>query len=142
MPRTHGDGIIHVSEINTLVEVDEPLPEVDYHQKSDKATEEIGKYCAELIDDRSVLQMGIGAIPDAVLSCLHNHKDLGLHTEMFSDGILPLVERGIITNAYKNKHRGKLVTSFAIGTRKLYDFIDDNPQVAFLDIEYVNDTRV
>lgn len=142
MPRTHGDGIIHISEINTLVEVDEPLPEVDYYQKNNKTAEAIGKYCAELIEDKSVLQMGIGAIPDAVLACLHNHKDLGLHTEMFSDGILPLVERGIITNAFKNKHKGKIVTSFAIGTRKLYDFIDDNPQVVFLDIEYVNDTRV
>ena len=142
MPRTHGDGIIHIREINTLVEVDEPLPEVDYHQKNNKVAGDIGRHCAELIEDRSVLQMGIGAIPDAVLSCLHNHKDLGMHTEMFSDGILPLVEKGIITNAFKNKHKGKIVTSFAIGTRKLYDFIDDNPQVVFLDIEYVNDTRV
>ena len=142
MPRTHGDGIIHVREINTLVEVDEPLPEVDYQPKRSQAAEDIGRYCAELIEDRSVLQMGIGAIPDAVLSCLHDHKDLGLHTEMFSDGILPLVEKEVITNAYKNKHKGKIVTSFAIGTRKLYDFIDDNPQVVFLDIDYVNDTRV
>src|SRR5687768_16314539 len=142
MPRTHGDGIIHVNEINTLVEVDEALPEVDYHQKTNIEAENIGKYCAELIEDKSVLQMGIGAIPDAVLSCLHNHRDLGLHTEMFSDGILPLVDKGIITNAFKSKHKGKIVTSFAIGTRKLYDFIDDNPQVVFLDIEYVNDTRV
>lgn len=94
------------------------------------------------IKDRSALQMGIGAIPDAVLSCLHNHKDLGMHTEMFSDGIIPLVEKGIITNKYKKKHRGKIVTGFAIGTKKLYDFIDDNPQVVFLDIDYVNDTKV
>ncbi len=142
MPRTHGDGIIHINNIHSLVEIDEPLPEVDYHQKIDLNAEKIGAFCAELIEDRSTLQMGIGAIPDAVLSCLHNHKDLGLHTEMFSDGILPLVEKGIITNKYKNKHPGKMVTSFVIGTRKLYDFIDDNPLVAFLDIAYVNDTRV
>ena len=142
MPRTHGDGIIHISEINTLVEIDEPLPEVSYHDKINETTLSIGKYCAELIDDGSALQMGIGAIPDAVFSCLHNHKDLGIHTEMFSDGIIPLVEKGIITNKYKIKHRGKIVTGFAIGTKKLYDFIDDNPQVVFLDIDYVNDTKV
>lgn len=142
MPRTHGDGMIHISEINSLVEVDEPLPEVSYQNKVDEIALKIGSYCAELIEDGSTLQMGIGAIPDAILSCLHNHKDLGIHTEMFSDGIIPLVEKGIITNKYKNKHRGKIVTSFVIGTKKLYDFIDDNPQVVFLDASYVNDTSV
>ncbi len=142
MPRTHGDGIIHVSEIHTMVEIDEALPEVAYGSRVDETTMTIGKYCAELIEDRSALQMGIGAIPDAVLSCLTNHKDLGIHTEMFSDGVIPLVERGVITNKYKKKHRGKIVTGFAIGTRKLYDFIDDNPQVVFLEIDYVNDTKV
>lgn len=142
MPRTHGDGIIHISEINTVVEVDEALPEVSYNKLVNETSLTIGKYCAELIDDRSALQMGIGAIPDAVLSCLHNHKDLGIHTEMFSDGVIPLVEKGIVTNKYKKKHRGKIVTGFAIGTKKLYDFIDDNPQVVFLEIEYVNDTKV
>lgn len=142
MPRTHGDGIIHISEINTVVEVDEALPEVSYNKLVNETSLTIGRYCAELIDDRSALQMGIGAIPDAVLSCLHNHKDLGIHTEMFSDGVIPLVEKGIITNKYKKKHRGKIVTGFAIGTKKLYDFVDDNPQVVFLEIEYVNDTKV
>jgi acyl-CoA hydrolase len=86
--------------------------------------------------------MGIGGIPDAVLSCLCNHRDLGVHTEMFSDGIVPLVEKGVITNKFKHKHRGKLVTGFAVGTKRLYDFVDDNPEVAFLDISYVNDTKV
>lgn len=142
MPRTHGDGIIHVKDIHTLVEIDEALPEVTYGSRADETTMTIGKYCAELIEDRSALQMGIGAIPDAVLSCLTNHKDLGIHTEMFSDGVIPLVECGVITNKYKKKHRGKIVTGFAIGTRKLYDFIDDNPQVVFLEIDYVNDTKV
>ena len=142
MPRTHGDGIIHVNDIHTFVQIDEALPEVSYASRSDETTMTIGKYCAELIEDRSALQMGIGAIPDAVLSCLTNHKDLGIHTEMFSDGVIPLVERGVITNKYKKKHRGKIVTGFAIGTRKLYDFIDDNPQVVFLEIDYVNDTKV
>ncbi len=142
MPRTHGDGIIHLSEINTLVEVNEELPEVSYSDKINKTSLAIGGYCAQLIEDRSTLQMGIGAIPDAVLTCLHNHKDLGIHTEMFSDGIIPLVKKGIITNKYKNKHRYKMVTGFAIGTKKLYEFLDDNPQVFFLEIDYVNDTRI
>lgn len=142
MPRTHGDGIIHISEIHTLVGVDEALPEVNYSSKADETTMTIGKFCAELIDDRSTLQMGIGAIPDAVLSCLKDHKDLGVHTEMFSDGVISLVERGVITNKFKKKHRGKIVTGFAIGSRRLYDFIDDNPQVVFLEIDYVNDTKV
>lgn len=142
MPRTHGDGVIHINEIHTLVEVDEALPEVNYGLKIDKTAQIIGKYCAELIEDRSCLQMGIGAIPDAVLSCLNNHKDLGVHTEMFSDGVVSLVEKGVISNKFKKKHRGKIATGFAIGTRRLYDFIDDNPQVVFLEIDYVNDTKV
>jgi len=142
MPRTHGDGIIHISEIHTLVSVDEALPEVNYGSRVDETAMTIGRFCAELIEDRSTLQMGIGAIPDAVLSCLKSHKDLGIHTEMFSDGVISLVENGVITNKFKKKHRGKIVTGFAIGTRKLYDFIDDNPQVVFLEIDYVNDTKV
>lgn len=142
MPRTHGDGMIHLKEIHALVEVDEALPEVSYQSLMNETSLTIGRYCAELIEDRSALQMGLGAIPDAVLSCLHNHKDLGIHTEMFSDGVIPLVEKGIITNKYKKNHQGKIVTGFAIGTKKLYDFIDDNPQVVFLEIEYVNDTKV
>jgi acyl-CoA hydrolase len=142
MPRTLGDGLIHKSTIHIMVEVNEPLPEISYANKIDAASLKIGKNCAELIEDGSTLQMGIGAIPDAVLSCLGTHKDLGIHTEMFSDGIIPLVENGVITNKYKAKHRGKIVTSFAIGTKKLYNFIDDNPMVSFLDIDYVNDTNV
>lgn len=142
MPRTHGDGILHISCFDTLVNVVDDLPEVSYTDKIDESSMTIGKYCAELIDDRSTLQLGIGHIPDAVLACLGNHKDLGVHTEMFSDGILPLVNKGIITNNYKKKHKGKIVTSFVVGTRKLYDFVDDNPMVSFLDVDYVNDTKV
>lgn len=142
MPRTHGDGIIHISQIHSFVGTNDPLPEVHYGKKINQASLTIGKYCAELIEDRSTLQMGIGAIPDAVLSCLDSHKDLGIHTEMFSDGVIPLVEKGVITNKYKNKHRGKIATGFVIGSRKLYDFVDDNPQVVFLDIDYLNDTKV
>lgn len=142
MPRTLGDGILHYTQIDTLVEVNEALPEVNYSAELSPETLAIGQHCAGLIDDRSCLQMGIGSIPDAVLSSLRGHKDLGIHTEMFSDGILPLVESGVITNQYKKKHRGKIVTGFAAGSRKLYDFVHDNPQVAFLDIDYVNDTAV
>jgi acyl-CoA hydrolase len=142
MPRTHGDGIISLSEIDRIVEINEPLPEVSYRKKIDEKSLAIGKHIAELIEDGSTLQMGIGAIPDAVLSCIHHHKDLGVHTEMFSDGLIPLVKKGIINNKYKVKHRGKIVTSFVVGTRELYDFVDDNPEVAFFDIDYVNDTKV
>lgn len=142
MPRTHGDGIIHENNIHTFVEIDESLPEVSYQKRIDEISLIIGKYCSELIEDGATLQMGIGAIPDAVLSCLYNHKDLGIHTEMFSDGVLPLVKKGIVNNKYKVKHRGKIVTSFVIGTKELYNFVDDNPMVSFLDIDYVNDTNV
>jgi 4-hydroxybutyrate CoA-transferase len=141
VPRTHGDGIIHVKDIDIMVEHDEPLHEtiIPAPSETEKA---IGKYIAELVDDYSTLQMGIGAIPNAVLSCLGNHKDLGIHSEMFSDGILPLVENGVITGKYKKKHPGMIVGSFVIGTKKLYDFIDDNPMVKMLDSEYVNNTDV
>lgn len=142
MPRTHGDGILHISSFDTLVNVVDELTEVSYTHKITDEAMAIGRFIADLIDDRSTLQMGIGHIPDAVLACLGNHKDLGIHTEMFSDGLLPLVEKGIITNAYKKKHRGKIITSFVVGTRKLYDFVDDNAMVGFLDIDYVNDTKV
>ncbi len=142
MPRTHGDGIIHQSCFDATVLCDEPLPEVSYSHKIDDASMTIGRHCAELIEDRSTLQLGIGHIPDAVLTCLNNHKDLGIHTEMFSDGILPLVESGVITNKYKKKYRNRIVTGFVLGTKKLYDFVDDNPMIAFLDIDYVNDAGI
>ncbi len=142
MPRTHGDGHIHFSRFNAMVWEETNLPEVDYSAKADAATEQIGKYVAELIEDRSTLQLGIGAIPDAVLRYLVNHKGLGLHTEMFSDGVVPLVERGIVTNEFKAICPGKTVTSFILGTRKVYDFVDDNPSIAFMDVSFVNDTSV
>lgn len=103
---------------------------------------QIGKYVAQLVEDRATLQMGIGAIPNAVLSQLGDHKDLGIHSEMFSDGVLELVEKGVITGKYKRKHPGTIVSSFVIGSRKLYDFVDDNPNVRMLDFEYVNKTKV
>lgn len=142
MPRTHGDGFVHVSRIDAMVEANDVLPQVNYGSRISESEMTIGKKVAELIEDRSTLQMGIGAIPDAVLQSLGHCKDLGIHTEMFSDGVIDLVKKGVVTNAYKKKHRGKVVTAFAIGTDKLYHFIDDNPSFAFLEADYVNDTRV
>ncbi len=102
----------------------------------------IGRHVAGLVEDGATLQMGIGAIPDAVLSFLTNHKDLGVHTEMFSDGVLPLIESGVINNKMKKQHKGVIVSGFLLGSRKLYDFVDDNPLIRMLDIQYVNDTSV
>jgi len=142
MPRTHGDGEIHASRFDAMIWEDAALPEVNYTEKNDPIAEQIGRYVAELIEDRSTLQMGIGSIPDAVLRYLGNHKGLGIHTEMFSDGVIPLVEKGVVTNEFKVVQPGKIVTTFALGTRKLYDFVDDNPSVAFMDVAFVNDTSV
>jgi acyl-CoA hydrolase len=141
MPRTHGDGLVHIDRIAFAVEVDDPLFE---HKPAvlTEAERAIAHHVAGLIEDGATLQMGIGAIPDAVLAALHSHKDIGIHTEMFSDGIIDLVERGVITGRLKKTHPGKVVGGFAMGTRRLYDFINDNPQVALLDIAYVNDTAV
>lgn len=141
MPRTHGEGLIHISEFDALVEVNEELPEV-FMGGEDEISKIIGRFCAELIPDGATLQMGIGAIPDATLSCLGNHKNLGVHTEMFSDGLLPLLESGVVNNQLKRKHAGRTVTGFVLGSRKLYDFVDDNPSVAFIGIDYVNDESV
>ncbi|HRO41867.1 MAG TPA: acetyl-CoA hydrolase/transferase C-terminal domain-containing protein [Flavipsychrobacter sp.] len=142
MPRTQGDGHIHFSKFDSMVWEDAALPEVNYGDKVDDVAKKIGENVATLIEDGSTLQMGIGAIPDAVLRSLSNHKGLGVHTEMFSDGVIPLVESGVITNEHKKIRRGKIVTTFAAGTRKLYDFVDDNPFVVFMDVTYVNDTAV
>ncbi|MCW5910337.1 MAG: acetyl-CoA hydrolase/transferase family protein [Cyclobacteriaceae bacterium] len=142
MPRTHGDGFIHISKLDAVVEAHDPLPQVNYGARISESDRIIGKKVAELVEDRSTLQMGIGAIPDAVLQSLDHCKDLGVHTEMFSDGVIDLVKKGVVTNAYKKKHRGKVVTAFAIGTDKLYNHVNDNPGFAFLEADYVNDTRV
>ncbi len=141
MPRTHGDGLLHISEITHAIEHSEQL----YQFKPDDPSEQemrIGRFVADLIENGSTLQMGIGNIPNAVLSALDNHKNLGVHTEMFSDGIIPLVEKGIINNSKKKLHPGKIVGGFVMGTQKLYDFVDDNPQVQMLDVAYVNDSMV
>ncbi len=142
MPRTHGVGHIHFSKFSAAIFVDEPLPEVNYGEKITSAEEKIGANIAELIEDRSTLQMGIGAIPDAVLNSLHHHKDLGIHTEMFSNGILDLMKSGAVTNSYKKKHPGKVVSSFTTGSAELYQTIHDNPEFSFHEAAYVNDTAV
>ena len=141
MPRTHGDGILHISEIDYAVEVTDELPELSSMELSPEEIE-IGKYCAELVEDGATIQMGIGAIPNAVLLALTDHKDLGVHTEMFSDGLIPLLESGVVNGKKKKIHPKKVVASFVMGTRKLYDFIDDNPEIAMLDVAYVNDPAV
>lgn len=141
VPRTHGDGIIHIDRINLAIEVNEPI----HTSKLSPPTEielQIGKHVAGLIEDGATLQMGIGGIPNVVLSNLMNHKRLGIHTEMFSDGILPLIEKGVITGEEKKVKTGKIVTCFAVGTQKLYDFIDDNPIVHFKEAAYTNDTAI
>ncbi len=142
VPRTHGDGLIHTDRFFKMVYHEEPLPEVDYGAKTGKNELIIGKHIAELIDDGSTIQMGIGTIPDAVLKSLYNHKNLGVHTEMCSDGVIDLMEKDVINNKFKKIHPNKFVTSFAIGTKKLYDYVNDNPAFAFLDIDYVNDPHV
>lgn len=142
MPRTHGDGMIHTDRFTKMVFHDSPLPEENYSSKVGPNEMLIGKHIADMIDDGSTLQMGIGTIPDAVLSFLDNHKNLGVHTEMLSDGIIDLVEKDVINNKCKAKHPGKTITSFAIGSRKLYDYVNDNSSFNFLDIEYVNNPHV
>ncbi len=142
MPRTHGDTQVHISKFSAMVWHEAELPEVDYACKMDEASLKIGEHVASLIEDGSTLQMGIGCIPDAVLRYLSNHKGLGIHTEMFSDGVIPLVESGVITNEHKKIRPGKIVSTFTIGTQKLYDFVDDNPHITFMDVSYVNDTAI
>jgi len=141
MPRTHGDGVIDVDQIDAFVDGDDPLHEVPPPVLTD-VERAIGRICAELIEDGATLQMGIGAIPDGVLAALGGHKNLGIHTEMFSDGALDLIESGVINGLHKRSHPGKVVATFVMGTRRMYDFIDDNPQVAMLDVAYTNDTAV
>ena len=141
VPRTRGDGIIHISDIDYAIEVDVPL-HATIPTEPTEIEKAIGYNVASLIEDGATLQMGIGNIPNAALANLHNHKQLGIHTEMFSDGIIPLIEKGIVTGEKKIKKRGKVVTCFAMGTQKLYDFIDDNPIIHFREAAYTNDTAI
>lgn len=141
MPRTHGDGIIHVSEIDAFVECDEPLPTMHAGEPTE-VEQKIGNLVASLIEDKSTLQMGIGAIPNAVLSQLGNHKNLGLHTEMFSDGVIDLILKDVINGNYKKIHPGRALTTFLMGTKRLYDYVDDNPFIEMRTSDYVNDVSI
>lgn len=141
VPRAWGDAIIPTSMIDYFVEDDRPLTPAHFSEPN-AIEQAIGKQCANIIEDGATLQMGIGAIPNAVLSELHNHKNLGIHTEMFADGVLPLVEKGIINGSMKGIDKGKMVATFLMGSQKVYDFIDDNPMVAMMDVGYTNAPRV
>lgn len=141
VPRAWGDAIIPLSMIDTFVECDSKLEPAHFSEPS-PIEAAIGRNCAALIEDGATLQMGIGAIPNAVLAQLGGHKNLGIHTEMFADGVLPLVDKGVINGAEKNIDKGKMVSTFLMGSQKIYDFIDDNPMVAMMDVGYTNDPYV
>ncbi len=143
MPRTLGDSFIHVSRINYIVPVDYPIPELAMGEGGESETiEKIAAHIAGLIPDGATMQLGIGAIPDAVLKYLYDKKDLGIHTELFSDGVIDLVNAGVLTNARKSLHTGKIVAGFLMGSKRLYDWVDDNPMIELHRTEYVNDPFV
>ncbi len=142
MPRTHGDSFIHINKINSMVWHKAELPEVDYSSKVTEAVKNIGYNIATLVEDGATLQLGIGSIPDQVLKNLSTHANLGIHTEMFSDGVIALITSGVINNSRKKLNNGRSVTSFITGTRRLYDFVNDNPGIRVMDISYVNDTSI
>ncbi len=141
MPRTHGDSFLHVEHINYLVPFEEELSEV-VPAPADEVAHQIGGHVAGLIEDGSTLQMGIGAIPNGVLAALTGHRHLGVHTEMFSDGLLDLIEKGVVDNEAKSYHKGKTVTSFVMGTRRLYDFVHDNPMIEMHPVSFTNDPDI
>ena len=141
VPRAFGDAFIHISQIDIFCEDNTPLKEAHFAVPNEIETQ-IGKNCAALIEDGACLQMGIGSIPNAVLAQLTNHKDLGIHTEMFADGVLPLVESGVINGRNKGTDKGKMVSTFLMGSQKVYDFIDNNPGVLMMDVGYTNDPYI
>ena len=141
MPRTHGDSFIHVSEIDFVVETEQDIIELP-PPRIGPVEEAIGRHIAGLVDDGACLQLGIGGIPDAVLAFLHEKNDLGIHSEMFSEGVVDLYNEGVITNRNKTINRDKMVANFLMGTRRLYDFVDDNPAVNMFPVNYVNDPYV
>ena len=143
MPRTLGDAFIHVSRLNYIVPVDYPIAEMSMGDgKPSPKIEKMAAYIAEMIPDGATMQMGIGAVPDAVLKYLYDKKDLGVHTELFSDGVIDLVEAGVLTSAAKTLHEGKILAGFVIGTKRLYDWVHDNPLIEMRRTEYVNDPFV
>ena len=140
MPRTLGDSFIHVSRLNYIVPVNYPIPEMAMAEEGNtEVVEKIAGFISDLIPDGATMQLGIGAIPDAVLKYLRNKKDLGVHSELFSDGVIDLVNEGVLTNARKSLHPGKIIAGFMLGTRQLYEWADDNPLIEFHRTEYVND---
>jgi len=141
MPRTFGDALVHINQFSACVVIEEELQDMKFVAPTD-AEKAIGRNIAEIIEDGATLQMGIGGIPNAVLTYLTNHKNLGVHTEMFSEGIVDLVERGVVNGSKKKVNPYKIVSGFAMGTRRLYDFMDDNPEIEMKDIAYVNDTAI
>lgn len=141
MPRVHGDGFIHIDEIDHYIEVDEPLPVPLFHE-STAEEKRIGALVASLVENGSCLQVGIGTIPNAVLDALSSHKNLGVHSEMWSDGVLKLIQKGVVDNSQKLVHAGKTVSGFIFGSQAVYDFINDNPSVVQLGIDYINNPRV
>jgi acetyl-CoA hydrolase len=138
MPRTHGDSFLHISQVDYLVEADAELPEVGCDPPDEVATR-IGDFVVSLIENGATIQTGIGTIPNAVLTSLSGHQHLGVHTEMFSDGLLPLIESGVIDCSAKSYHEGRVVSSFVIGSRRLYDFVDDNPMIEMHPVTFTND---
>lgn len=143
MPRTLGDAFIHVSRLNYIVPVDYSLPEMKMGGDGpDEVTEKIAGFIADLIPDGATMQLGIGAIPDAVLKFLYHKKDLGVHSELFSDGVIDLVDAGVVTNARRSIHTGKITAGFIIGTQRLYKWVDDNPLIELHPTEYINDPFV
>ncbi len=143
MPRTLGDSFIHVSRLNHIIPVDYPIPEMPMAEEGNSdVVERIAGFIAELIPDGATMQLGIGAIPDAVLKYLHYKKDLGVHSELFSDGVIDLVNEGVLTNARKSLHPGKIIAGFMLGTQQLYKWSDDNPLIEMHRTEYVNDPFV
>jgi 4-hydroxybutyrate CoA-transferase len=143
MPRTLGDSFIHVSRLHSVVPVDYPLMEMKMGgEGEDEVVQKIAEYIAELVPDGATMQMGIGAIPDAVLNFLYEKRDLGVHTELFSDGVIDLVEAGVLTSSKKTLHPGKIIAGFILGTQRLYNWVNDNPLIELHPTEYINDPFV
>lgn len=142
MPRAHGESFMHLDEFDFLVEEDTPMIELSAKKELSEVDKAIGANCASLVNDGDTLQLGIGSLPDAVLLSLHDKKDLGIHSEMFSDGVVDLVEKGVITNKKKTLHPGKMVATFLMGSNRLYEFVDDNPSVYMAPSSYTNDPKV
>jgi 4-hydroxybutyrate CoA-transferase len=141
MPRTHGDSFLHVSSFHALVESNTPLHEVVPTEPTE-AEFQIGQHIAGLVEDGATLQLGIGSIPNAVLAALGNHRRLGIHTEMFTDGVIDLVHKGVITGEEKKRQRGEITATFLIGSKRLYDFVHDNPLIRMMEASYTNDTSI